>query len=161
MAFRAHGAPVARHGRVIVTEWGPAKCCAASRIPTGFRRSGWHPRFDRLALFRVTTTACGALKEAVKGREADLGAFVAGGKGAVSRRTPWRSPARSGTSRRAGGKSFPTPAMSAKVDSTAVQDGYQIYHHCFFFTREGDWAVVQQGMNTDLKWARRYHWLGK
>ncbi len=45
------------------------------------------------------------------------------------------------------------------MDNTAVQDGYQLYHHCFFFTQAGDWAVVQQGMNEGTGWARRYHWL--
>jgi len=50
--------------------------------------------------------------------------------------------------------------MSAKVDSRAVQDGYQLYHHSFIFTKSGDWAVVQQGMNDANKYARRYHWLG-
>jgi hypothetical protein len=50
--------------------------------------------------------------------------------------------------------------MSAKVDSSAVQDGYQLYHHSFIFTKSGDWAVVQQGMNDANKYARRYHWLG-
>jgi len=49
--------------------------------------------------------------------------------------------------------------MSAKVDSAAVQDGYQLYHHVFFFNREGSWAVVQQGMNDATRYARRYHWL--
>jgi hypothetical protein len=49
--------------------------------------------------------------------------------------------------------------MAAKVDSAAVQDGYQIYHHSFFFTLNGEWAVVQQGMNEANGWARRYHWL--
>jgi hypothetical protein len=48
--------------------------------------------------------------------------------------------------------------MSAKVDSAAIQAGYQIYHHVFFFTGEGNWTVIQQGMNTQLKSARRYHW---
>jgi hypothetical protein len=51
--------------------------------------------------------------------------------------------------------------MSAKVDSAAVQDGYQIYHHCFFFTNKGSWAVVQQGMNENTRYARRYHWLSE
>jgi len=51
--------------------------------------------------------------------------------------------------------------MSAKVDSAALQDGYQLYHHCFVFTRGGDWAVIQQGMDTASRWARRYHWLGR
>jgi len=51
--------------------------------------------------------------------------------------------------------------MSAKVDSAAVQDGYSLYHHVFLFDRDGHWAVVQQGMNDDTKYARRYHWLGE
>ncbi|MCX8126755.1 MAG: DUF763 domain-containing protein, partial [Dehalococcoidia bacterium] len=51
--------------------------------------------------------------------------------------------------------------MSAKVDTAALQDGYQLYHHTFFFTRNGKWAVVQQGMNESVRYARRYHWLGE
>ena len=51
--------------------------------------------------------------------------------------------------------------MSAKVDNTALQDGYQLYHHTFFFTKDGSWAVVQQGMNETNRYARRYHWLGE
>ncbi len=50
---------------------------------------------------------------------------------------------------------------SAKVDSAAVQDGFQIYHHTFLFTPKGEWCVVQQGMNEEAGWARRYHWLGE
>jgi hypothetical protein len=51
--------------------------------------------------------------------------------------------------------------MAAKVDSACVQDGYQLYHHTFFFTKEGNWAVVQQGMNERERYARRYHWLSR
>jgi len=51
--------------------------------------------------------------------------------------------------------------MSAKVDNSAVQDGYQLYHHSFLFTRSGSWAVIQQGMNDNTRYARRYHWLGE
>lgn len=51
--------------------------------------------------------------------------------------------------------------MSAKVDSSAVQDGYQLYHHTFIFTSQGSWTVVQQGMNETNRYARRYHWLGE
>jgi hypothetical protein len=51
--------------------------------------------------------------------------------------------------------------MSAKVDSAAVQDGFQLYHHSFFFTSDGQWCVVQQGMSDALKSARRYHWLSE
>ena len=109
----------------------------------------------------VTTTLCGALKEGVKGIEKELGLFVAGGKGQTSRRTPseienW-------------GEAIsldPAPLvyasrMSAKVDSSAVQDGYQLYHHTFLFTTSGSWTVIQQGMNETNRYARRYHWLGE
>jgi hypothetical protein len=51
--------------------------------------------------------------------------------------------------------------MSAKVDSAGLQDGYQLYHHCFFFSAQGQWCVVQQGMNDQTRYARRYHWLGE
>jgi hypothetical protein len=51
--------------------------------------------------------------------------------------------------------------MSAKVDNNALQDGYQIYHHCFLFDRTGRWSVIQQGMNSENGWARRYHWLSE
>ncbi len=109
----------------------------------------------------VTTTLCGALKEAIKGLERDLGLFVAGGKGKTSRRTP---------SEIEGWGDLlsldPIPLiyasrMSAKVDSAGVQDGYQLYHHSFLFTARGSWAVVQQGMNETNRYARRYHWLGE
>jgi len=51
--------------------------------------------------------------------------------------------------------------MAAKVDSVALQDGYQLYHHVFLFTAQGEWVVVQQGMNEGTRYARRYHWLGE
>ncbi len=109
----------------------------------------------------VTTTLCGALKEAVRGQETELGFFVAGGKGKTSRQTPaelgeWGE--------RIGFDPAPlvyASRMSAKVDSAAIQDGYQLYHHNFFFTGHGSWAVVQQGMNDATHYARRYHWLSE
>lgn len=87
----------------------------------------------------LTTTVCGALKEGVRGLEKDLNFFVAGGKGRTSRKTP-------------------TSKISAKVDNNALQDGYQLYHHNLFFTKKGRWSVIQQGMNTSNRLARRYHW---
>jgi hypothetical protein len=109
----------------------------------------------------VTTTLCGALKEGMKGLERDLGLFIAGGKGRTSRKTP--------TEIEGWGNLIslnPAPLvyasrMSAKVDSSAIQDGYQLYHHTFVFTTSGSWAVVQQGMNEATRYARRYHWLGE
>ena len=109
----------------------------------------------------ITTTLCGALKEGIKGIEPDLGLFVAGGKGGTSRKTP--------SELESWGEKLSVDAaplvyasrMSAKVDSAAVQDGYQLYHHTFIFTKAGNWGVVQQGMNETNHYARRYHWLGE
>src|SRR6185436_8205183 len=85
--------------------------------------------------------------------------FAGGGKGAVSRQTPAEIEL---ACERLSIDARPlvyASRISAKVDSAAVQDGYQLYHHAFFFTPSGAWCVVQQGMNDDNRMARRYHWL--
>jgi uncharacterized protein len=107
----------------------------------------------------LTTTVCGALKEGLRGTENELGLFVAGGKGATSRKTPAEITA---ACERIGQDPRPlvhASRMSAKVDNAAVQDGYQLYHHSFVFTVKGEWCVVQQGMSDATSMARRYHWL--
>jgi hypothetical protein len=107
----------------------------------------------------VTTTVCGAVKEGLKDVDAGLGFFAAGGKGNVSRKTPQQIV---DVCDRIGRDAQPlvyASKTSAKVDSAAVQDGYQLYHHVFFFTAAGDWCVVQQGMSDATRLARRYHWL--
>jgi len=109
----------------------------------------------------VTTTVCGALKEGIRGREKELGLFIAGGKGRTSRKTPAEIEGFGHLL-----KVNPSPLvyasrMSAKVDNSALQDSYQLYHHVFFFTADGSWAVIQQGMNDINHYARRYHWLGE
>ncbi|MEW6143326.1 MAG: DUF763 domain-containing protein, partial [Chloroflexota bacterium] len=109
----------------------------------------------------VTTTVCGAVKEGVKGLERDLGLFVAGGKGRTSRKTPGEIEGFGAVLQCDPSRLVYASRMSAKVDSSALQDGYQLYHHTFFFTRDGKWAVVQQGMNEATRYARRYHWLGE
>ncbi len=106
----------------------------------------------------VTTTTCGAIKEGVRGREVELGLFVAGGKGNASRRTPDEIRAGCEKTGVEAATLVEASRTSAKVDSAAVQDGYQIYHHAFFFDRHGAWAVVQQGLNDATGMARRYHW---
>jgi hypothetical protein len=109
----------------------------------------------------VTTTVCGAVKEGIKDIDADLGFFAAGGKGNVSRKTPQQI---ADACERIGRDAQPLVYASrtaAKVDSAAVQDGYQLYHHVFFFTAAGDWCVVQQGMSDANRMARRYHWLSE
>jgi hypothetical protein len=109
----------------------------------------------------VTTTVCGALKEGIKGMEGELGFFVAGGKGKTSRKTPQEIEEISYQHSIDGIPLIYASRMSAKVDSAAVQDGYQIYQHTFFFTQSGQWAVVQQGMNEESRYARRYHWFSQ
>src|SRR4051812_34875452 len=109
----------------------------------------------------LTTTVCGALKEGLKPVARDLGLFVAGGKGATSRKTPAEITA---VCERTGLDPAPlvyASRMSAKVDNSAVQDGYQLYHHAFVFTDAGEWCIVQQGMNDANAMARRYHWLSE
>ena len=109
----------------------------------------------------LTTTVCGALKEGLRGVDRELGLHVAGGKGATSRKTPSEIEA---TCARIGRDAAPlvyASRISAKVDNAAVQDGYQLYHHAFVFTDDGEWCVVQQGMNDETSMARRYHWLSE
>jgi len=104
----------------------------------------------------LTTTVCGALKEALN--KTNVGVFVAGGKGAASLKTPLEI-AQSDISTAKIEKLQYASRMAAKVDNALIQDGFQLYHHCFFFTEKGSWSVIQQGMNLSSGYARRYHWL--
>jgi uncharacterized protein len=108
----------------------------------------------------VTTTVCGALKEGLAPRAADLGLYVAGGKGKTSRATPNELMAIGAQLGIDGARLAYNSRMAAKVDSAAVQDGFDIYQHSFFVSSDGEWAVVQQGMRDADGTARRYHWLG-
>jgi hypothetical protein len=107
----------------------------------------------------TTTVTCGALKEAIDPRETGLA--IAGGKGKTSTKAPIEI--------REMGEAFDLSEksienlvygsrMAAKVDNSLVQDGYQLYHHCFFFDERGKWIVIQQGINQKRANARRYHW---
>jgi hypothetical protein len=106
----------------------------------------------------LTTTVCGALKEAIVPHE--FGIAVCGGKGRASRRAQDEiqevSDLFSLSSHRVESLKYASK-MAAKVDNGCVQDGYQLYHHAFMLSEDGDWTVVQQGMQGRL--ARRYHWL--
>ncbi len=142
----------------IVSEYGPEEMLRRLSDPFWFQAFGCVLGFDWHSS-GVTTTVTGALKEGIRGLEPDLGLHAGGGKGAASRKTP------SEITLACDRLSIdPRPLvyasrMSAKVDSAAVQDGYQLYHHAFFFTPSGGWCVVQQGMNDANGMARRYHWL--
>jgi hypothetical protein len=108
----------------------------------------------------VTTTVCGALKDGLSGTESELGLYVCGGKGGVSRGTPREIDAFCLRTGQDGEALAAASRMSAKVDSACVQDGYVLYHHTFIFTPENRFTVVQQGLRNEDSMARRYHWLG-
>jgi hypothetical protein len=106
----------------------------------------------------ITTSIIGALKRGLEPIQSELGFFVCGGKGAHSRKTPAEL---SDMGERTGVDAAPlirSSRLVAKIDSAAVQDGYELYLHGFFATIDGSWCVVQQGMNGQQREARRYHW---
>ena len=144
----------------VTTEFGPGEMLRRLSDPFWFQAFGcvlgydWHSS-------GVTTTVCGALKEGIRGLETDLGLFVAGGKGRTSRKTPAEIESVGHLIKADASSLVYASRMSAKVDNSALQDGYQLYHHTFCFTTDGSWSVIQQGMNEVNRYARRYHWLGE
>ncbi len=145
----------------IVDEFGPQEMLRRLSDPWWFQAFGCVLGFDWHSS-GVTTVTCGALKEAYKQCGAEMGIVVAGGKGAASRKTPQEiAQAADDYSINAGDQLVYASRMSAKVDSAAVQDSYQLYHHTFVLVPDGGWCVIQQGMNEDAGWARRYHWHGE
>ena len=110
----------------------------------------------------VTTTVLGAMKVAIKPE--GLGIAVLGGKGRASRKTQREleglGDAFSLPSRKIEGLKYAS-RMAAKVDNTAIQDSYQLYHHSFLVSEDGKWTVIEQGMNPKNRYARRYHWLSE
>jgi len=145
---------------VIVAEEGPDAFIRRIGDPVWFQSLGTVLAFDWNAS-GLTTILTAALKEAIRGEERNLGVFICGGKGKTSRKTPdeiftWGS--RLALSEKNTRALSYNSRMAAKVDSALIQDGFQIYHHTFFFTKNGAWTVVQQGMNKENQTARRYHW---
>ncbi len=106
----------------------------------------------------ITTSVMYALKRGLNRRAKDLGIVVCGGRGKYSRRTPDELKILADMTGMDGNKLINCSKLAAKVDGTAVQDGFQLYQHNFILSDEGDWTVVQQGMNVQEKKARRYHW---
>lgn len=147
---------------VLIEEYGPDEYIKRIADPVWFQSLGTVLAFDWNAS-GLTTILTAALKEAIRGREQELGVFIAGGKGATSKKTPdeiadWGELL--GLENETN-KLVYSSKMSAKVDSSLIQDDYSLYHHAFFFSRNGAWTVVQQGMNTKNATARRYHWHGE
>ncbi len=157
--FRRMKALAGLVGEAVILEYGPDEFLRRLANPYFFQSFGCVLGFDWHSS-GLTTTTMGALKEAIDPER--HGIAVLGGKGGTSRKTPDEIESIS--------QVFPltdeeteflkrASRMSAKVDSTAVQDGYQLYHHNFIVSEKGEWAVVQQGMNPANRYARRYHWL--
>lgn len=146
--------------QAIVHHYGRAELLRRLSHPFWFQSFGavmgmdWHSS-------GITTSVIGALKRALTPLQAELGIYVCGGKGAHSRKTPQELVC---VGERTGLDAEPLSRASrlvAKVDSAAVQDGYELYLHAFIVSRDGDWCVVQQGMNEQRREARRYHWLSE
>ncbi|MBN1345335.1 MAG: DUF763 domain-containing protein [Phycisphaerae bacterium] len=144
--------------QLIVTDYGSTEALARLADPFWFQAFGCVLGFDWHSS-GLTTVTCGAVKEAYKRLGGDLGIHVAGGKGGVSRKTPQEIITVGDKTGLDADRLVYASKMSAKVDSAAVQDGYELYHHNFFFDDQGRWCVVQQGMCDENGYARRYHWL--
>jgi uncharacterized protein len=109
----------------------------------------------------ITTSVLGALKRGLAPRHGELGLTVCGGRGKHSRRTPDELNAAGNRAGFDGAALARASRLIAKVDSAAVQDGFELYLHGFVVADDGHWVVVQQGMNGERKQARRYHWLSE
>ena len=106
----------------------------------------------------ITTSVMGALKRGLHARADELGLYVCGGRGEQSRRTPDELRRIADRTSVDGEALVRTSRLTARIDNNAIADGFQIYLHAFVVTREGEWAIVQQGMNEGMRVARRYHW---
>ena len=141
----------------IVHEYGKSAVLSRLSDPFWFQAFGcvlgmdWHSS-------GITTSVMGALKGAVNHRSHELGIYIAGGKGKHSRNTPAELLRYSDKTGLDGNELVRSSRLTAKVDNNAIQDGFQIYMHSFVVTNEGQWTVIQQGMDDSSGMARRYHW---
>lgn len=106
----------------------------------------------------ITTSVMGALKRSINPNSQSLGIYICGGKGKLSRNTPAELIQIADKTGLNGTELVKASKLSAKVDNTAIQDGYQLYLHNFILADNGSWSVVQQGMHESDGTARRYHW---
>src|SRR6266513_517485 len=106
----------------------------------------------------ITTSVMGALKRGLAPRSDELGIYICGGRGRFSRNTPQELRFISDRRGFDGEALVRTSRLTARIDNNAIADGFQIYLHTFVLTADGEWAVVQQGLNDRTGMARRYHW---
>lgn len=158
------GQRMARLGAVIaqaiVREYGRDELLRRLAHPFWFQSFGavmgmdWHSS-------GITTSVIGALKRGLEPLKGELGIAVCGGRGRHSRATPVELVAAGERAGFDGSALAQSSRLVAKVDSAAVQDGFDLYLHGFVVADDGKWAVVQQGMNGESRRARRYHWLSE
>jgi len=106
----------------------------------------------------ITTSVLGALKHAINSNTKEFGIYICGGKGKLSKATPDELIKFANYNHLNGNKLINCSKLTAKVDNTAIQDGFQLYQHNFLVSNDGDWTVIQQGMHHSNGTARRYHW---
>ncbi|MBV7529991.1 DUF763 domain-containing protein [Chitinophaga sp. sic0106] len=141
----------------IIMDYGRAEFLRRMSDPCWFQALGcvlgmdWHSS-------GITTSVMGALKKALNPRAAELGIYICGGKGKHSKQTPNELALIADKTGLPGDQLIYSSKLTAKVDNTAIQDGFQLYLHSFLLSTDGDWTVVQQGMNDASGMARRYHW---
>lgn len=141
----------------IILEYGQSEALTRLSDPLWFQAFGcvlgmdWHSS-------GITTSVMGALKKAMNPKFNEYGIYFCGGKGKHSRQTPAELAALGERTGLNGDALIRSSKLTAKVDNTTIQDGFQIYLHTFVVTNKGEWAVIQQGMNDMSGMARRYHW---
>ena len=141
----------------IAMEYGKSEVMKRMSDPMWFQALGcvlgmdWHSS-------GITTSVMGALKKSINPISKELGIYICGGKGKFSRETPTELMRIADATGINGTELVRASKLSAKIDNTAIQDGFQLYLHSFIVSNEGEWAVVQQGMNDASGMARRYHW---
>jgi hypothetical protein len=106
----------------------------------------------------ITTSVMGALKRGLASRADEVGIYICGGRGRHSRNTPNELRAIAERKSLDGEALVRTSRLTARIDNNAIGDGFQIYLHTLVLSAQGEWTVVQQGMNEENKMARRYHW---
>lgn len=142
---------------VILMEYGKADYIRRLSDPCWFQSLGavmgmdWHSS-------GITTSVLGALKKAINPLSKELGIYICGGKGKHSRQVPNELIAIGEQTGLNAQQLVRCSRLSAKVDNTAIQDGFQLYLHNFIVSNEGQWTVIQQGLNDNTGTARRYHW---
>ncbi len=162
--------PLARElSTIIIENYGTAELLRRLSDPMFFQALGCALAFDWHSS-GLTTTTCGAIKEALMGSQQsassfgsrvsglELGVVCCGGKGKTSKLAPVEIAKGADSLGLDAARLIKASRLAAKVDNSLVQDGYDLYHHSFLFDEKGNWTVIQQGMNGANKYARRYHW---